>query len=153
MSLRTAARVVALVSGALLLVLTGLGGSYGGTMPMMPMGGMWMMRGPYVGTGSRPAVPSIAGAPEVRVQAENFTFSPSEVRVPKGTAANLTLVNPASTGVVHDFTVPALGIHVVAEPGQTATAGLRDLPAGRYPAFCSVPGHADLGMRASLVVE
>ncbi len=42
---------------------------------------------------------------------------------------NLTIVNPSGTGVVHDFTVPALAIHVAAEPGETRTVGLR----GRAP--------------------
>ncbi len=66
---------------------------------------------------------------------------------------NLTFTNPASTGVVHDFTVPALGIHIVANPGETKTVGLHSLAVGRYDAYCSVPGHADLGMRATVIVE
>ena len=28
-----------------------------------------------------------------------------------------------------------------------------DLAAGRYDAYCSVPGHAELGMRATVVIE
>lgn len=95
----------------------------------------------------------IAGAPEVRVQARNFAFAPNEIRLPKGTALNLTLENPSSTGVVHDLSVPDLRIHVAANAGETRTVGLRDLPAGRYAARCTVPGHAELGMRATVIVE
>ena len=102
---------------------------------------------------SGPAATAIPGATEVRVQAANFSFTPSEVRLSKGADVNLTLVNSAANGAVHDLTVPALGIHIVANAGETRTAGLRGLAAGRYDAYCSVPGHADLGMRATVVVE
>jgi heme/copper-type cytochrome/quinol oxidase subunit 2 len=86
------------------------------------------------------------------VQTANFSFSPSEIRLPKGADINLTLANPATNGVVHDLTVPALGIHVVANTGETRTIGLRSLAAGRYEAYCGMPGHADLGMRATVTV-
>lgn len=102
---------------------------------------------------SGPAPTAIPNAPEVRVEAANFTFTPTEIRVPRNATVNLTLANSAASGVVHDLTVPVLGIHIVANAGLTRTIGLRDLAAGRYDAYCSVPGHADLGMRATLVVE
>lgn len=103
--------------------------------------------------GSGPAATAVPGASEVRVQAANFSFRPNEIRLPKGVEVNLTLVNPPGTGAVHDFTVPALAVHVAANPGETRTVGLRGLAAGRYDAYCSVPGHADLGMRATVVVD
>ena len=123
-------------------------GGYPGMMGPGMMGMMgWSGSAPTSGAGP------IAGAPEVRVQAANFSFTPGEIRLPKDAAVNLTLVNPASTGVAHDLTVPALGIRIVASAGETSTVGLRALPAGRYPAYCSVPGHADAGMRATVIVE
>jgi plastocyanin len=100
-----------------------------------------------------PAAAAIPSAPEVRVQVVGFSFSPSEIRLPKNGEANLTFANPAGGGVAHDLTVPALGIHVTANAGETRTIGLRGLPAGRYDAYCSVPGHASLGMRATVIVE
>lgn len=103
-------------------------------------------------TGSVPAATAIPGATEVRIQAANFSFTPNEVHLPKNADVNLTLTT-AGTGVVHDFTVPGLGLHVAANPGETKTIGLRGLAAGRYDALCSVPGHADLGMRAIVIVE
>jgi plastocyanin len=121
--------------------------------------GPGMMSGRGMGPGmmgfgaSGPASSAIPNAPEVRVQVANFSFTPSETRLPKGTDVNLTFTNSAGTGVVHDLTVPALGIHIVANPGETRTVGLRGLAAGRYDAYCSVSGHADLGMRAMVIVE
>lgn len=118
-----------------------------------PAGGMMGgATGGCPGATSGGAAP-IAGATEVRVRATNFAFAPNEIRLPKNEAVNLTLENPAATGVVHDLTVPGLGIHVAAGSGQTGTVGLRGLAAGRYDAYCSVPGHADLGMRATVIVD
>ena len=124
---------------------------------MAGMMGMMAVMGPGMMSGSA-SVPisgaaPIAGAPEVSVQAANFNFAPGEIHLPKDTAVNLTLVNPASTGVAHDLTVPGIGIRIVASAGQTSTVGLRALPAGRHQAYCSFPGHADAGMRATVIVE
>lgn len=166
------AGIVALSSGSVLavaLVAAAFAGppafadtGSGGYSPMGP----GMMGAGHMGTGmtgmdhgmmghgpSSPAASAIPGAPEVRVQAANFSFTPSEIRLPKGSDVNLTFTNPAGTGVVHDFTVPALGIHIVANPGETRSIGLRGLAAGRYDAYCGVPGHAELGMRTLVIVE
>ncbi len=87
------------------------------------------------------------------MRAGNFAFTPNVIRLPRSEAVNLALENPVASGVIHDFTVPALGIHVAANSGQTTTIGLRGLAAGTYDGLCSVPGHADLGMRATVIVE
>ncbi len=137
------------------------GGSSGASWPMGPgmIGGPGHVGGGQMGPGmmgfgnAGPASTAIPGANEIRVQAANFGFSPSQIHVAKNTALNLTLRNPAETGVVHDLTAPALGIHIVAGAGATTTVGLAGLAEGSYEVYCSVPGHADLGMRATLVVE
>ncbi|HZP97390.1 MAG TPA: cupredoxin domain-containing protein [Candidatus Limnocylindria bacterium] len=161
MNAQRIAGMTALIAGAIvaigMLAQAVIGPAAFGTggWPMGPgmMGGRGMGPG-MMGFGtSGPASSAIPNAPEVRVQAANFSFTPNEVHLPKNADVNLTFTNPSSTGVVHDLTVPALGIHVVANPGETKTVGLRSLPAGRYDAYCSVPGHADSGMRATVVVE
>lgn len=124
----------------------------GGMMGSGHMGGMMGSASGCTGSTAAGAAP-IAGAPEVRVRVSNFAFTPNVIRLPKGGDVNLTLENPASTAVVHDFTVQALGMHVAADAGQATTVGLRGLAAGSYDAYCSVPGHADLGMRATVIVE
>ncbi len=171
------AGLTALVSGLLLVVgvaATAIAGpAFGTTSTPYPAMGPWMvgsagrgagmmgemMNGGAMGMGmmgfgtSGPASTAIPGAAEVRVQAANFSFTPSEIRLRSGGDANLSLSNPATTGVAHDLTVPALGIHIVANPGETRTVGLRGLPAGRYDAYCAVPGHANAGMRATVIIE
>jgi uncharacterized cupredoxin-like copper-binding protein len=172
MNVQRIAGLIAVSSGLVLVVTLAVSALVGPTVLANPTtGAAWSMGSGMMGTGhmgsgmvgmgpgmmgfgsSSPAAPAIPSAPEVRVQAANFSFAPSEIRLPKGADVNLTFVNPANTGVVHDFTVPALGIHISANSGETQTVGLRGLAAGRYDAYCSVPGHADLGMRATVVVQ
>ena len=161
-------------AGTALVLLLGIAGSAiatstgvvdDGTTMGPGMMGSGEMRGPgmmahgmmahgMVGFGaSAPAPTAIPNAPEVRVEAANFSFTPTEIRLPRNAAVNVTLANAAASGVVHDLTVPGLGIHIAANAGDTRTVGLRDLAAGRYDAYCSVPAHAELGMRATVVVE
>lgn len=160
---RSVAGFVAIISGSLLAVVLAaiaLVGPPNG-MPMYGASLMDMhatMRGYHMGGGmmwraggSGPGASAVPGAPEVRVEASNFAFAPREIHLPKGTAVNLTLAN--TSAVTHDLTVPGLGIHIVAGPGESRTIGLTGLASGRYDAYCSVPGHADLGMRAAVVVE
>ena len=172
MTLRQASGWVTLVSGGLLMVglvagsvMASLGGTAAtasgwtvmgpGMMPgtgMMPMMGGAGMRAMMPGFGGTFATDGpIAGAIEVRVEAQNFSFHPSEIRLPKEHPVNVTLVN--TTAVLHDLTVPSLRIHLVAAPGTTRTVGVPSIPPGHYVAYCSVPGHADAGMRATLAVE
>ena len=98
-----------------------------------------------------PSASAIPGATEVRIQAANFSFTPSEIYLPKGSAVNITLVNTSDQ--THDITAPGLGLHLVAGAGETRTTSLTNLAAGRYDAYCSVPGHAQLGMRATFIVD
>jgi len=136
-----------------------MGGAFGGSMmgggfsPGMGGGmGPGMMGPGHMGYGydAQGTTAPIADAPTVTVTATDLRFSTAEITLASG-ETNLTLVNDGR--LPHDLTVPALGIRVVAGPGQTTTVGLRDLPAGTYAGYCSVAGHADAGMRIAVVVE
>ncbi len=175
MSAQRIAGIVALASAATLLLLTvvssvaGQGwtiGTAGIVMGPAMMGGRMMgsgMMGGAMGPGmmgqdhmssfgdaSRGVTTPITGAPTVSVTATEYKLSPAEITL-AAREANLTLANQGA--VLHDITVPGLGIHVVAAAGRTTTVGLRDLPAGRYAGYCSVPGHAESGMRISVTVQ
>lgn len=102
------------------------------------------------GGNSSPSAAPIPGAPEVVVSATEFSFEPATIEVPAGQSVNLTLVNEGST--VHDLTIPALGVRVVAGPGQRATVGFLAPAPGKYEFLCTIPGHADAGMTGTLVV-
>lgn len=91
---------------------------------------------------------AIPGVPEVTVVATEFAFDPLMITA-RG-AVNITLVNQGS--LFHDLTIPALGVRVVARPGEQSTVGLSGVAAGVYEIVCSVPGHADAGMVGTLEV-
>ena len=143
----------------------GMMGGWSGTATAPNAGAGWFGMGPgmmgrgygHMGWGggqpgtAAPTEAPIAGAQAVRVTATDMRFDTAEIRLPSGTAVNLTLANGGR--LPHDLTVPKLGIQVVAAAGETRTAGLRDLAPGRYDGYCSVPGHADAGMRTIVVVE
>ena len=159
------------VAGLALLVLTGvmavagpgvgvgIGSGYlgnGGNVSMMGQGAQMMgqgtqMMGGHMGGDASAGAAAIPGATEVTITAADLSFSPSEIRLPAGREMNLTLINRGQ--VLHDLTIPGLGAHVVAQPGESRTTGLRNLAPGRYAGFCSVPGHVQAGMRVTVVVE
>ncbi|HET8568625.1 MAG TPA: cupredoxin domain-containing protein [Candidatus Limnocylindria bacterium] len=150
---RRVAGAVALVSGTLLALLTLAGPFVGSSAAAMPMhGGMLGTMAGHMGhhgvTGT--VAPAIAGAPETVIEARDLVFTPAEARAAPGDL-NVTLRNTGK--VLHDLTIPQLGLHLVAQPGESATAGLRSVPPGTYAGYCSVAGHADAGMRLTLVVR
>jgi len=124
----------------------------GGGFSMMGQGTGMMggHLGGYASDGTAGAA-AIPGATDVTITAADLTFSPTELRLPAGRDVNLTLVNRGQ--VLHDLTIPGLGVHIVAGPGESRTVGLRNLTPGRSAGFCSVPGHAQAGMRVTVVVE
>lgn len=132
------------------------------TMRFGPTGpGVWGAWGPgwmgpmhawMIGSASWGQSPEdpVAGAAEARVTATEFSFSPSEISITGGQAVNVVLVNDGD--VVHDLVVPSLGFRVVASAGGTRAGSLSGVPAGTYEFLCSVPGHAEAGMRGVLTV-
>lgn len=67
-----------------------------------------------------------------------------------GEPVNLQLVNTGEA--FHDLTVPAADAVLAAEPGERAVAALEIAEPGLYEFYCSVPGHAQGGMRGTIVV-
>jgi uncharacterized cupredoxin-like copper-binding protein len=94
--------------------------------------------------------PTIPGAPTVIIVAAEFGFEPARLEVGAGSDFNLTFDNRGE--LYHDLVIRRAGVHLGAEPGQTVTGGVGGLPAGEYEVFCSVPGHAQAGMTALLMV-
>lgn len=115
-----------------------------------PRDGGWM--GGHMGwdrtTGSNST--EVAGARTIEVQAGDLWFEPTTIEVSAGQPVNLTLVNTGA--VFHDLTVPAADVVLSAEPGERTSGGLVLSEPGRYEFSCSVPGHAQGGMRGTVVV-
>ena len=96
------------------------------------------------------APPPTAGGRPIEVVAGDFWFSPDSMTVGEAESLNLTVRNDGR--VYHDLSVESLGIVVAVEPGVSAVAGIRFSEPGTYSFICSVPGHAEAGMRGSFIV-
>ncbi len=102
-------------------------------VPSMPMS---------MGSGAPVAVSSIA------IEAFDLGFKPSTVAVPAAGTYDVSFHNTGST--LHDLTF-ADGTKISAEAGATVS-GKVTVPAAGITFMCSVPGHADAGMKGSVSV-
>lgn len=82
------------------------------------------------------------------VTATDFKFKISPSRLSAGTHS-FTLVNRG--GATHDFKIGNKKTRIL-NPGQRQTIKVT-LKKGRYTVLCTVPGHAALGMKSTLVVR
>jgi|AmaraimetFIIA100_FD_contig_71_2317566_length_2439_multi_6_in_0_out_0_2 uncharacterized cupredoxin-like copper-binding protein len=90
----------------------------------------------------------------IRLVAEEFRFTPKEVTIPTGDIAfavtnqgeiehNLAVEDPGGKRVVQI---------AIIEPGETKSI-TASLPAGTYVIYCTLPGHREAGMAATLRVR
>jgi manganese oxidase len=96
-----------------------------------------------------------AGSPaSVDVSLTEFSIAPSTLDVPIGQAINFNVTNHGT--VPHTFAVDVDGKTYDTgqiQGGVSATLAVPSLAAGTYSAYCSIPGHKDLGMTASVVAS
>ncbi|HSK92939.1 MAG TPA: multicopper oxidase domain-containing protein [Candidatus Angelobacter sp.] len=86
---------------------------------------------------------------EITITAFDLGFEPAMVHVPEPGTYTVTFVNDG--GIFHDVAFDD-GTVIGAEGHETAT-GEVTIPAGGMGFICSVPGHADGGMRGEVVVD
>ncbi len=93
-----------------------------------------------------------AGATDsgITVAMHDIYFDPTDFTIPADTPTDVHFVNEGAA--VHDFTIDALGIHVVLNPGESATETIT-APAGENEYYCSVPCHKDAGMVGKLIAS
>lgn len=129
------ANVLAAVTAAAALVLVGCGAG--------------QSTGPTTGTRSKAASGSAAAGPVLNVVGTEYSFAPSKLTA----SAGPTTIRFTNRGTMeHDFVIRALHVHLMAKPGKSAEATV-DLAPGRYDSTCSVPGHTENGMHATLTVS
>lgn len=85
----------------------------------------------------------------VSIDSVDLAYIPDEVTIPADTPVTVTLVNRGEA--VHGFTIDALGINVLTEPGETASTVI-NAPPGYYEFYSDVPGHREAGMVGTLRV-
>jgi nitrite reductase (NO-forming) len=92
-----------------------------------------------------------ASTPTGRISIEAFDlgFTPAMAMVPAAGTYEVEFKNTGSA--LHDITF-ADGTTITAEGGKTATGSVT-VPAGGLTFLCSIPGHADAGMKGEVMVE
>lgn len=83
------------------------------------------------------------------LSAQNFSFSPSEIRVPAGNAVQIQV---ASAGGMHDFVIDELDVRETLQAGRNFIFTAPRTP-GRYAYYCSIGNHRATGMQGTLIVE
>jgi uncharacterized cupredoxin-like copper-binding protein len=86
----------------------------------------------------------------VTMYLEDIRFDPATLEIPAGQDVVVRVENTGAA--LHDFVVPELDIAVELAPGESADVVI-NAPAGRYTILCSVPGHKEAGMVATLLVK
>lgn len=92
-----------------------------------------------------------AGPAKVKVMLSEFKIDPAAIAVPADRSIEFTVMNMGQAQ--HSFAVDVAGkIHAtdLIDPGATAILDVPALDAGTYTAYCTVPGHKDLGMVATV---
>jgi len=85
----------------------------------------------------------------ITISAFDLGFDPATIEVPAAGTYGVAFHN---TGTIHHDVTFADGTKIAADGGQTAT-GTVTVPAAGTSFICSVPGHADAGMRGTVSVS
>ena len=108
--------------------------------------GVWV--GSTLATVPAKPKPKVKPTVAVRVVAREFSYVLSRTAVPVG-RVRFTVVNRGA--VAHDFAIGARRTRLL-QPGRSAVLLVTFPRGGRFAFRCTVPGHAALGMRGTLVV-
>lgn len=82
-----------------------------------------------------PIPPAVDQERIIRIEANQFSYSPSGIQINAGDTVNIQLV---STDVVHGLYIDGYGLSVEADPGQTATLTFVADRAGSFRFRCNV---------------
>jgi len=96
---------------------------------------LFVMAGLVVAFAPLPAPPVVPQERTFEIDAHQFAYSPSELRVNQGDTVTIQLV---STDVVHGLYVDGYDISVEADPGQTATLTFTADKSGSFRFRCNV---------------
>ena len=93
--------------------------------------------------------PTVAGAREIAIRGEAYTFTPMSLAVGAGEDVTIAL---SAGDIAHDLFVEGVGHIVHAKAGKTAMGGLRIDTPGTYDVRCTVKGHKKAGMTGTITV-
>jgi FtsP/CotA-like multicopper oxidase with cupredoxin domain len=105
------------------------------------------------GTAGAGGEQAAAASTTLAVSLSDFKITPAAFNAPTGAPIAFTVTNDGQTA--HTLAVEA-GDQTFETPqiaaGESATLEVPALAAGTYAMLCTIPGHADLGMKATLTV-
>lgn len=96
---------------------------------------LFVMAGLVVAFAPLPVQPGAPQERTFRIEARQFAYSPSELRVNPGDRVTIQLVN---TDVVHGLYIDGYDISMEADPGQTATLAFTANKPGSFRLRCNV---------------
>ncbi len=99
-----------------------------------------------------PAETPTAASVQITVQGKEFAFTPGAITVKKGQPVSLTFKNAGT--FPHNFTIGELNVQTkTVQPGEEDTISFTPSQTGQFTYMCTVPGHADRGMKGTLTVQ
>lgn len=88
----------------------------------------------------------------ITVEGTEFAFTPSSITVKKSEEVQITFKNMGK--YPHNFTISQLNFaSSTIQPGEQTTINFTPTQTGTFTYMCTVPGHADRGMKGTLTVE
>lgn len=133
------------------LFLAKKGGSYnqGQTTQQAPTNAMAQ---PNKASSSAAPLTGAAMVQKINVYGTEFAFNPSTMTVSKDQSVQITFRNDGK--YPHNLTIPDLNVKTnTIQPGQTDTITFTPTKVGQFGFLCTVPGHADKGMKGTLTVQ
>ena len=104
-------------------------------------------------TTTTPPLPIVSddGTTTVTVIAENFKFTPSEIKVKKGDIVRIVFNNKSGN---HDFVLDEFNVKTKQTDGpSTETVEFTADKTGTFEYYCSVMKHRQMGMKGNLIVQ
>jgi plastocyanin len=94
----------------------------------------------------------ITASEKITVEGNEYAFIPSTIILKKGQTAEITFKNTGK--FPHNLSIADLGIKSkTIKPGEEDIFTLTPDKTGQFGFICTVPGHADKGMKGTLTVE
>ena len=87
---------------------------------------------------------------ELVIKAGEFSFTPSKIQIAANEKVTVTLVNSGQEE--HDFEIVGTSIHIHAQPGKISSTIVSFQKSGNFTAICTIPGHKEAGMVATVQV-
>lgn len=88
----------------------------------------------------------------VKITSSEWQFQPAEITVEAGVPVQLTEINNGTTQ--HDFSIEALGVSLpLLNPGKSQSVRFTPTKRGTFEFKCTLPGHADVGMKGTITVK